>query len=282
MAVALAPCSNNEKPEPKAALLTISDAAVVNSHSLQKERKIDLLSHSNCEGIGVVPRTRRIIHDVCMDRISIAVLLLVTTNAFAGIAYRFDGSTGAGRVIAEGRNLRVEFTRGDHVLFQDSSIVLSTDGGKWLTVLDPVKKTYVTLNVGELLAGLTVGNAKVSARDLGSGGTLEGYPTHRWALDAAYDVAVADARMHVVLHSESWRTDRIPEEVLFSGRADPMAKLMPPQVKGFPLREVTTIRTTPPNGREMTAKSLMEVHDVRRVVTTPAQFEVPAGYKRGR
>jgi len=217
-----------------------------------------------------------------MDRISIAVLLLVTTNAFAGIAYRFDGSTGAGRVIAEGRNLRVEFTRGDHVLFQDSSIVLSTDGGKWLTVLDPVKKTYVTLNVGELLAGLTVGNAKVSARDLGSGGTLEGYPTHRWALDAAYDVAVADARMHVVLHSESWRTDRIPEEVLFSGRADPMAKLMPPQVKGFPLREVTTIRTTPPNGREMTAKSLMEVHDVRRVVTTPAQFEVPAGYKRGR
>src|SRR5436309_3028614 len=49
IAVALAPCSKREKPEPNAAPLTSSDAAMMSSHNLREERKVDLLSRSNCE-----------------------------------------------------------------------------------------------------------------------------------------------------------------------------------------------------------------------------------------
>lgn len=215
-----------------------------------------------------------------MHRTSFAALLLVAANAVAGITYRFESTAAAGRVIADGPKMRVEFTRGDRVIFQDSSVVLSTDGGKTLTLLDPARKTFVVLDVGELLGALTIANSKVSARDLGDGGTIEGYPTRKWSLDASYDVVIADTRTHVTMHSDSWRTDRIPEEVRFNGHADPIERMMPPNVKGFPLKEVTTIRTRPPGGREATAVSTMGVHDLRRVTTTPAQFAIPAGYKR--
>ena len=52
------------------------------------------------------------------------------------------------------------------------------------------------------------------------------------------------------------------------------------KVKGFPLKETTTIGTKGAAGDENSVTSTVEVHDVRRVATTPAQFVVPAGYKR--
>jgi cyclophilin family peptidyl-prolyl cis-trans isomerase len=60
-------------------------------------------------------------------KIFVAVSLLAAVNAVAGIAYRFDGEAAAGRVIAEGRSMRVEFERGDGVLFKDGTIVLTPD-----------------------------------------------------------------------------------------------------------------------------------------------------------
>lgn len=203
-----------------------------------------------------------------MEKLRFAALLL------AGIVYQFQGTTGAGRVIADGAKMRIEFTRGDGLLFRDSSVVVSTDGGRTLTLLDPTKKTFVTINVADLAAGATVGNAKVSARELGAGGTIEGYPTRKWSLDGSYDLDVAGLPLHVSVHSESWRTDRIADEAQFKG-GSVIEKLLPPQVKGFPLKEVTTIRTGNSSVTSSTA-----IHGVRRVNVAPAAFTIPAGYKK--
>ncbi len=71
---------------------------------------------------------------------------------------------------------------------------------------------------------------------------------------------------------------RIPADAQFKGTR--IEKLLSAQAKGFPLKEVTTMRTKPANGRETTTTVTAEVHDVRRVNTTPAMFAIPAGYKR--
>jgi Domain of unknown function (DUF4412) len=204
-----------------------------------------------------------------MEKLWLASLLL------AGIAYQFDGTTGAGRVIADGPKMRIEFTRGDGVVFKDSSVVITTDGGKTLTLLDPPRKTFMTVNLDQLVGAPVIGKVKLNARDLGAGGTMEGYPTHKWAVDGSYDVTVGDTPLHFTMHSESWRTDRIADEAQFR-RGSMMEKLLPPQVKGFPLKEVTTIRA----GNAAAATSTTEIHGVRRVSPPPSTFTVPPGYKR--
>ena len=216
-----------------------------------------------------------------MRRSLTRLILFIAATASAGIAYRFEGTSAAGHVVAEGKSMRIEFDRGDGMLFKEHTVVLTTDGGRTLTVLDPATKTFATMRLDDLFGAMTVSSSKVSARDLGSGGTIEGYPTRKWSLDASYDLilAGAPARVHMTLHSDSWRTDRIPEEQQFKLRqGDPLAKLMPPQVKGFALKEVTTIRT----GSSTTVTSTTAVHDVRTVKTAPAQFAVPAGYRPAR
>ncbi len=199
-----------------------------------------------------------------------AALLLIASNALAGIAYRFDGTAASGRVVAEGPNMRVEFTRGERVI----SVMLSNDGGKNLVMLDLALKTFNVINVANLLESVTLTNAKATARDAGDGGTIEGYPTRKWVVDGSYDIRVGEMPVHFTMHSESWRTDRITEDAQLKSAGIPQA-IMPANLKGFPLKEVMTIAS-----KGGTVTSTMAVHDVRRVNTTPAMFTVPPGYKR--
>ena len=87
------------------------------------------------------------------------------------------------------------------------------------------------------------------------------------------------------------RTERLPEaaatilagESVRTGIAaiDKLLESMAStKMKGFPLKETTTIGTKGADGEENKVTSTVAVHDVRRVATTPAQFVVPAGYKR--
>ena len=200
-----------------------------------------------------------------------AALLLMASNAFAGIAYRFDSTAiGSGRIVAEGPKMRVELMRGGRVV----SVMLSNDGGKTLMTLDPATKTYSVTDVANLFDAVTLTNVKTTARDLGDGGTIEGYPTRKWVIDGSYDLHAAGTSVHFTMHTESWRTDRITEEAELKG-GNIVDAVLPKNVKGFPLKEVMTLST---KGSPMT--STMEVHDVHRVTTTPAMFAVPPGYKR--
>jgi hypothetical protein len=214
-----------------------------------------------------------------------ALLLLVAVDAAAGMSYTLKSSTGTGgRVVADGANVRLEMENG--------AVMLTNDGGKTLTFLDPTKKTYATLSAADLVGmDVKVENTKTTTRDLGDGGVLEGYPTRRWAVETSFDATIDTFVVHLSMLSESWRTEQLPEAAasIFAGQSvrtgipdiDKILESMASSsVKGFPLKEVTTLRSKAANGKETSMTSTIEVHDVKRVVTTKATFAIPAGYKR--
>jgi hypothetical protein len=234
----------------------------------------------------LAPRTARIIHYVRMKKLAgTLLLLLVAVDAAAGVSYRLESSTGnSGHVISEGMKLRLEMDNG--------SVLITSDGGKTLTILNPASKTFSTMGAGELVGlDVAIANPKTTARDLGDGGVLEGYSTRKWSVETSFDATIETFTIHVTMLSESWRTERLPEAAatILAGQAartgiaaiDKLLESMASaKVKGFPLKETTTIRTKGTSGAENSVTSTVTVHDVRRVATKPAQFVVPAGYKR--
>lgn len=226
-----------------------------------------------------------------MKKAACALLLLAAVNAAAAVSYRLQGSSGmSGRVLVDGAKVRIDLDNG--------TVVLTGDSGKTLTLIDPAAKTYTTMSAADLAGGLdmTITNAKSSARDAGDGGTLENFPTRRWLLDTGFDVNVDAAgqkmTIHVSMHGESWRTDKLPEAAasIALGQATRtgvpaidkvLESVAAANAKGFPLKEVTTIRTKAAGGEEQTTTWTVEVHDVRTgVAAAPAQFAVPAEYQR--
>lgn len=225
-----------------------------------------------------------------MKKAACALLLFVCVDAAAAVAYRLQGSSGtSGRVLADGPRVRLDFDNG--------TVLITSDGGKTLTLLDPATKTFTVVSAAGLVgADVAVSNAKSAARDLGNSGALEGYPTRRWVLDSTFDITIDPSEpkmnVHVTLRSESWRTERLPETAagLGMGQASrtgiaSLDKLLDSMsaanMKGFPLKEVTTIRLGPRGGDEMTETWTVEAHDVRTgVAATPAQFAIPAGYRK--
>ena len=210
-----------------------------------------------------------------MKRLAFLTLVLAAANAAAAITYRFDGTTGAGRVTADGPQMRVEFTRGDGVIFRDGAVVTSNDGGRTLTLLDPHAKKPVSLRMDDLLGAVTIRNAKSTARDLGDGGVVEGYPTRKWVVDGSYDVTAGDLTMHFTLHSESWRTEHIAEDAQFKG-GDVAGKLLPASVKGFPLKETTTVRSA-----NSVVTTSTKIYDVHVTESTPAVYRVQFDTTKG-
>lgn len=232
----------------------------------------------------MAPGTRQIIHDVRMKKV-FALLLFVAVNAAAGMSYSLKSSAGtSGRVVADGANVRLEMENG--------AVLLTNDGGKTLTILNPAKKTYMTMSAADLVGmDVKVDNTKTTTRDLGDGGTIEGYPTRRWAVETSFDVTMEAFTVHLSMLSESWRTERLSEAAasIFAGQetrtgipeVDKILESMASAtVKGFPLKEVTTIRTKSASGKESSMTSTVEVHDIKHVDTTKATFAIPAGYTR--
>jgi Domain of unknown function (DUF4412) len=214
-----------------------------------------------------------------------ALLVFVAVNAAAGMSYNLKSSTGTGgRVVADGANVRLEMENG--------AVLLTNDGGKTLTFLDPTKKTYTTMSAADLVGmDIKVANPKTTTRDLGDGGAVEGYPTRRWAVETSFDATIDTFSVHLSMRSESWRTEQLPEAAasIFASQSTRtgvaeidkvLESMASANVKGFPLKEVTTLRSKSANGKETSTTSTIEVHDIKRVNTTKATFAIPAGYKR--
>jgi len=239
-----------------------------------------------------------------MRRLIFLAAFAFAAPLFAGVAYRFEvvttgaqPSTVSGRVEADAKKMRIDVERGDGMLFKDRSVILSLDGGQTMAVLDPAAKSYFVLNLSDFL-GATLGssvkfkNPHVTTRDLGNGGTIEGYPTRHAALDAGYDVEVdvmgATASTHMSIHSEMWRTDRLTALVtpfqmqgLHTGieALDRLVAAYDEQGKGFPLKEVTTIETK--QGRQATRSvSTSTVTHVEQRNIAANDFAIPAGYRQ--
>src|SRR5260370_30702104 len=157
-----------------------------------------------------------------MKRCLIASALLATAvTASAGLTYKVQSSTTgaqpinlAGTVNVDGTRMRFDVANGDGMLFQDNSLVLSSDGGKTMSIFDPATHNYYDLHLEQLLGSSTsmlnslggmvnvaFKNPHVQVLDGGNGGTIQGFPTHKHIPDAANAIAMHSTRRKHTMHS---------------------------------------------------------------------------------
>ncbi len=245
-----------------------------------------------------------------------ALAILVVSLAAplaAGVTYDIGSdSTGlrqmtiAGKVAVDGAHMRMDITNGDNILFKDNSVVLSDDGGKTMTVLDPATKNFYQLrledvlgsatsmlrNMGDMLK-LSFVNPHVTVSDAGAGGIIEGFPTRKYVLDASYDIDI-DAMgqkmtTHMVMNTQSWTTTQLSSEFStflqargFRTGIDAIDTLIEAQttaMKGMPLKQVSTI-TMNQGGGDTTMVTTSTVSNIVRKTIAPSEFVMPAGYAK--
>ena len=244
----------------------------------------------------------------------LGALAFVASTASAGLKYEFSSVTSGrggtkmvGTAKVEGSNMRLDLKEGDNVLFQDNSVVISNDGGKTLLVIDTKKKTYYELSLEDTfqamgglmksmggMVQMSIDNQSVDVADGGDGGTIHGYPTRKYVVTTSYDFAMKIMGMnrssHIDMKTESWSTDKIPQDSMtfvqmrgLRTGMDDLDKLIAAQtaaVKGFPLKQVITT-TTSQGKKSDTQTTTMEVTSIEQTNIADSEFEVPAGYEKG-
>lgn len=245
---------------------------------------------------------------------AVAVLVFaLAAPLVAGVTYDIrSDSTGmremtlAGKVAVDGANIRMDIAKGDNMLFKDNSVVLSSDSGKTMTVLDPSTKNFYELRLDDVLGSVTsmlrslggmfklsFDNPHVSVTDGGDGGTIEGFPTHKYVLDASYDINVdamgQSMTTHMTMNTQSWTTTELSSEfsTFLQARGlrtgiDAVDKLIEAQttsVKGMPLKQVSTV-TINQGGSDTTMVTTSTVSNVVRKAIDPSEFAMPAGYTK--
>ena len=243
------------------------------------------------------------------------LLLLVASLARAGVTYELSmNTTGvaaptfSGTASVDGERSRFELARGDGLLFKDGSVVLSSDGGRTLLVLDPKAKSYYKLSFDELFATagalmksmgsmvqLSISNPKVDVKATGPGGKIEGFATNKYEISTSYDLKMmvlgTDMSSSVEMDSEIWTTPDLEagNAVFLQDKSvrtgipemDTLITAQAGRVKGFPLRQVTTMRSTQ-RGKTTEQTTTMTVSNVREGAIEPAVFVLPAGYTEGK
>lgn len=243
------------------------------------------------------------------------LLLLAAPLAAAGITYGFSSvtqgaaaKTMSGTASVDGSNARLEFARGDGLLFQDGAVVITADGGKTLRILDPKARTYYALSFDDLFATasslmksmgsmlqLSFTNQKVDVGPAGAGETIEGYPTKKYTILTSYDMTAkvlgSPISSKVAMQTEIWATPRLSADyaTFLQNRSirtgiegiDSLIAAQAKGVEGFPLRQVTRIRTTQ-GGRTDEQTTTVSISKIREGDVPSAAFVVPKGYTEGK
>jgi len=245
------------------------------------------------------------------------ILTLISLPAFAGIHYKAvtktDDAKNPANIEVEGwvsgDKAKVEFEESANPVAKSGAYLITKDGGKTIYLVDPEEKTYAEWDlqamlgqIGNLMQGMgpllkiELSDPKVEKLLEEDGGTVAGLPTKHTRYRTSYNMKVRVLGMgneaSVVNEQDIWATDRLQDVALGIWlRSDPprtgneqFDKLVNAQVdnvKGFPLKTVTTSTTTQKkNGKTTTNRSTMEVTQLDTSADVPAaSFEIPAGYQ---
>jgi hypothetical protein len=134
----------------------------------------------------------------------------------------------------------------------------------------------------------------VSVTDGGDGGTVAGFPTHKYLLNASYDINInamgQQMTTHIDMNTDSWTTDKLAPEMssflqmngIHTG-VELVDKLVDAQrnaMRGFPLKQISTVHVTQGVGQDMTMVTTTNVSDVQQKNVDAALFNAPAGYTK--
>lgn len=255
-----------------------------------------------------------------MRRVMLGVaFILVVQNASAAVEYEFRQVTHSdlenvqatdftGRALIDGDKSRVEFLTGTG--YPPGTYLISTNGSRTMTFVDPGKKTYLEVNAGSVSAALgamkiAITNKKIDLTQMDDHPIIAGLPTDHYRLSLAYDITLSvgtlDLTQNVHTVEDKWVTGAfggVAENYISAGawrtgnpELDDLIETENTKVKGFTLKQVIST-TTMNNGhqvpgsplkvaRTVTSTSEITVTSIAPKASVPAAvFLVPVGFKK--
>lgn len=257
-----------------------------------------------------------------MRRVLLVIALLVASvqGVSGAVQYEFRQSTHSdlesmpatdmtGRGVIDGDRSRVDFLSGN--AYPVGSYVITTNASRTMTFIDPARKTFVEVNAANVAsaigtAHITISNKKVSVKQLEDHLIIAGFPTDHYQLNIEYDITVPFGSIPLTQSVretvDKWVTTSLGDAVqdlLAIGAVktgnpelDDLVAVENTKIKGFPLKQVTSIATTV--HRENIPQAMTDVLRPTRTQTRemtitsinaqaaiPADlFNVPAGYHK--
>ena len=229
---------------------------------------------------------------------------------FAGVTYTVvtsttqDGETYTMRVktVVDGANARIEIVEGGAPPFTTGSWMLTRDGGRTFTVVDPGKKTYSTLTIKDSLNdvdALVEQQAKITnstpeitrvSNEAGPGcfGLFHGprtlpYDLRSYIQTCGFIYCACHARRRSLGRpsAQDRQRQRCSRALCRSPDGNRPARRIPQfRELGFPLKRITETRSESVDGTVERIVTTMEVKDVKEGTVEPSNFEIPAGYKK--
>jgi hypothetical protein len=257
-----------------------------------------------------------------MKRVGLVMALLglgTVQAASAAVSYEFRQTTHSdlqsmpsmdmtGRGVIDGNRSRVDFLSGNG--YPIGTYVITTDGSKTLTFVDPSKKTYVDVNAAGVASALgsariTIANKKVSLTQLEDHPMVAGLPTDHYRLTIKYDITVAFGTIPLTQTVneiiDKWVTQalgEVGETFLASGGVrtgnpdlDDLVDTENNKVKGFALRQTISVTTLNDNpgpqasklqlNRSLTQTRELTVTSIQPKTSISADlFIVPAAFHK--
>ena len=247
------------------------------------------------------------------------VLVLAVQNANAAIEYEFRqishsdlenvGPTDfSGRALIDGDRSRVEFLAGTG--YKAGTYVISTNGSRTMTFVDPAKKAYLDVNAGTVAstvgaAKFTITNKKVDLTKMDDHPIIAGLPTDHYRLSLSYDITLNVGELTLTQAVTSLEDKyvtgafgEVSSTYLAAGALktgnqdlDDLIEIENTKVKGFVLKQVSSTTTT--NNSKPVPGSKLQVSrtntTTREITVTSIQpkaavnmavFMVPVGFHK--
>jgi hypothetical protein len=245
-----------------------------------------------------------------------AVLALSAMPSFAALQYDFVQKNVTedplnpqtdlkGMATIDGQRSRIDFVSGD--VYPPGTYVISRDGARQLVFVDPAHNSYMEYNTAGAVSSIGASNIKISnLKDKleipGDSQIIAGIKGDHYRLTLTYDITITlrglPLTQGVSTTIDAWTTTQFGDvgptalnSAMQTGNAE-IDKLLEREasgIKGFPLRQLVTIRTTNENAAiksELKVPAVRTVtHEtwvtaVREVPPNAAFFNVPSAFRR--
>jgi hypothetical protein len=246
-------------------------------------------------------------------------MAVFAVSAFAAVTYDFKqviksdfksdaNSEVAGTGMIDGNRSRMVLLRGS--THSAGTYIISHHDSQTTFIVDPVNKRFSEIQASKLSSAFNTGqiqiaNLKTGVARLNDHPVIAGLPTDHYRITASYDITVKfgalPLRQSVVTKIDKWVTQAFGElSDLHMTRAslrtgnpevDKLIELESTRVKGFPLRQVTTIQTTATEVGQ-TPKSQLRMKPTRMLTTDltitriakaqvdPMLFDIPKSFAK--
>ena len=251
--------------------------------------------------------------------LGVGVALLVAQGAQAAVEYEFRQVSHSdienvpptdftGRAVIDGERSRVDFLKGTG--YPAGTYLISTNGSRSLTFVDPAKKSYLEVNAGSVATALgamkiTISNKKVDHTVLDDHPIIAGLPTDHHRMVVRYDITLLmgdlELKQSVNTIHDRWVTTAFGDvaETFLGANAlktgnpelDTLVDDENRKVKGFTLKQVVSTTTTNqrasvPGSPLKVARTLTSTHEITVTSISPkaavpaAMFSIPLGFQK--